>query len=222
MGWNASVLKACIREATSTGLFTNKGLKFNQLNTIVKETRSVGKTPANTMSRCLQDLRDYGFISFLSPGHYKLIESRIEVSKVLLPKKKQSKGERLIAEILTELGITFETEKIFPNLKYRGFLRFDFYFEIYGRGVCIEFDGEQHRIPVQFFGGEDSFKRQQVCDSLKNEYCDRNGIILLRFDKTFTYKDIKLTIKEIIENIEPFIHVSLIPEKNSISVSFTL
>ena len=50
-----------------------------------------------------------------------------------------SKGEEKIASILAGLGIRYEREKIFSDLR-NGKLRFDFY--IPSLRTCIEIDGE--------------------------------------------------------------------------------
>ena len=36
--------------------------------------------------------------------------------------------------------------------------------------MLIEFDGIQHRQPVKYFGGEETFKRQQSNDIAKNNF----------------------------------------------------
>ena len=44
----------------------------------------------------------------------------------------------------------------------------------------IEFDGEQHFSPVELWGGEDAYKKQRETETEKNEWCEKNGIPLLR------------------------------------------
>jgi len=41
--------------------------------------------------------------------------------------------------------------------------------------IGIEYQGEQHFIPIEFFGGESSLKRNQKRDRIKRELCDENG-----------------------------------------------
>ena len=60
--------------------------------------------------------------------------------------------------------------------------------------ICIEFDGEQHFHPVEYFGGEEAFIKQQERDNRKNEWCKENNIKLIRipyydFDKIASYLD---------------------------------
>jgi hypothetical protein len=56
----------------------------------------------------------------------------------------KSKGEEAIANILNNLHITFEREKIFNTCKAINnvFYRFDFYLPKYN--IIIEYDGRQH------------------------------------------------------------------------------
>ena len=49
--------------------------------------------------------------------------------------------------------------------------RFDFYLP--NINTCIEYDGEQHFLPVEYFGGEDAFNRQVTYDNIKNEWCKK-------------------------------------------------
>lgn len=76
-----------------------------------------------------------------------------------------SKGELEITKILTNLNITYEKQKMFCDLKYIRSLKFDFYLP--DHNILIEFDGEQHFISVDYFGGEDKFKELQLKDVLK-------------------------------------------------------
>ena len=46
--------------------------------------------------------------------------------------------------------------------------------------MCIEYDGEQHFKPIEYFGGEAHFKIQQKHDKIKDDFCKENGISLLR------------------------------------------
>ena len=90
----------------------------------------------------------------------------------------ESKGHLAVKDWLKENNISFKEEHTFSNLKYKGFLRFDFY--IADLKTCIEFDGVQHFKPVDFFGGEDSFIGLKKRDKIKDNYCNKNNIKLIR------------------------------------------
>ena len=65
--WRDSVKEAITRviRRAGTPIFTRAELIKQELNTIIKETASQGKTPEDTLSRVLQELRDAGEIDFL-------------------------------------------------------------------------------------------------------------------------------------------------------------
>ena len=109
----------------------------------------------------------------------------------------ESKGEKLVDNILSK----YEIEKIRPkrfsdctNKPKEGvrcfILPFDFYLP--KLNTCIEYDGEQHYRPVSRFGGEEAFKRQQIRDKLKNEYCKKNNIKLIRIPYTMSPEEVEM------------------------------
>ena len=101
----------------------------------------------------------------------------------------ESKGEVAVREWLEKHHVAFEQEYTFPNLRGdgHGCLRFDF--KIVNRPIVIEFQGEQHYRPVDFFGGEEQFKKQKKYDDLKRAYCKRYGIILIEIPYNYTNLD---------------------------------
>lgn len=89
-----------------------------------------------------------------------------------------SKGEEKIASILTGLGIRYEREKIFSDLR-NGKLRFDFY--IPSLKVCLEVDGEQHfRQVKQFHPTRKDFLHAKQNDYYKNSYALSHNLVLYR------------------------------------------
>lgn len=91
---------------------------------------------------------------------------------------KESKGESKIREFLSNNSIEFESQKIFDDCKNINYLLFDFYLP--KQNICIEFDGIQHFEPIKYFGGTKKFKETQERDKIKNEYCLKNNIELIR------------------------------------------
>lgn len=90
------------------------------------------------------------------------------------PKCNESIGEKKIRNILKEYDIKFESQVVIELTK----LSFDFYIPAYN--TYIEFDGIQHYKPIEFFGGIQAFKQQQINDNIKNAFCKVNHITLLR------------------------------------------
>ena len=98
----------------------------------------------------------------------------------------KSIGEIRIENYLTDNKIEYETQKTFQDLKssHNAYLRFDFY--IPSKNLCIEFDGKQHFEPYDFSGKLtkketlNEFENLKIRDKLKNDYCNKNNIKLLR------------------------------------------
>lgn len=111
-------------------------------------------------------------------------------SKAGCPHCKESKGEKLVSEILKKLNVNFDTQKSYPELKHKNLLYFDFFLPDYN--ICIEYDGEQHFKSIPHWGGDKLFEDLKIRDNLKNQYCIDNNIKLLRL----TYKETDAEIKD--------------------------
>ena len=94
-----------------------------------------------------------------------------------------SRGEIKIEEILTNYGLVFKEEYIFPDLVSSNGrpLRFDFaVFDDDGDiDFLIEFQGIQHYEPKEKFGGLSGLRKQQYNDALKRKYCEEHGLTLI-------------------------------------------
>ena len=95
------------------------------------------------------------------------------------PYCKNSFLENEISILLKENKITYEQEKTFEWLRDTGCLYLDFYLPDYN--IAIECQGEQHFKPVDFFGGEEQFKRRQELDFIKHKLCINNGIKIIYY-----------------------------------------
>ena len=104
-----------------------------------------------------------------------------------------SSGEAEIMRILNNNNIDFEFQYIFDDCVDLLPLPFDFY--IPSLNICIEFDGEEHYRPIEWFDGELGFKKRKMHDNIKDEYCITNEINLIRIP----YWDIK-NIEQILKD----------------------
>ena len=89
-----------------------------------------------------------------------------------------SKGEWEISKWLLKNKI-----KVIPQFTLRGCknvnpLPFDFYLPEYN--ILIEYDGEEHYKPIEFFGGEKNYKKRKNNDKIKTEFCTEFSYNLLR------------------------------------------
>lgn len=112
--------------------------------------------------------------------------------------KISSSKERIISSILDNLNVKYEKQKRFKDCKYKYTLPFDFAIYQDDKLIClIEYDGEQHFRPVDFFGGKEGHNETIIRDQIKNEYCIKNNIKLIRLN----YKDSIEEIRQKIINI---------------------
>jgi hypothetical protein len=91
---------------------------------------------------------------------------------------KESKGEKNIRRYLLLNNIEFISEYKFNECYNEKLLPFDFYLP--KTNTCIEYDGIQHYKPINRFGGELGFKRGKINDEIKNDFCSKNKIKLIR------------------------------------------
>jgi len=116
-------------------------------------------------------------------GHDYLVKPSNFKSGSRCPKCNESKGEKLISDILNKLDINYIREKTFPNCKYKRKLRFDFY--IKSLNLCIEFDGIQHFEQTNFHSSNirdrNKLEDIQIRDQIKDNYCKDHNIMLKRF-----------------------------------------
>ena len=94
------------------------------------------------------------------------------------PTCKQSKGEKEIEKWLIENNIDFILQFRFKDCKNILPLPFDFY--IPELNICIEYDGKQHFQPIKRWGGISKFQKTKKNDKIKNQYCKKNNIKLIR------------------------------------------
>jgi hypothetical protein len=130
--------------------------------------------------------------------------------------EKESSGERQISKILVDNGLIDvnclsyrncpNREVFFDNCvntkkgKYCRPLRFDFYLP--KLKTIIEFDGEQHFRPSKKFGGE-KFETTKENDNIKNEFCKKNNINLIRIHYKFPPDKIEEELITAIQNPKP-------------------
>lgn len=90
-------------------------------------------------------------------------------------------GEGWVAETL----LYYEIKKAFPSLdvqqhaspKWLGRQHLDIF--IPSLSVGIEYQGDQHDQPVDFFGGQEAFIQNQIRDQRKMRLCKRHGVHLI-------------------------------------------
>lgn len=91
-------------------------------------------------------------------------------------------GEIRVEQYLSAHNIKYISQYIFDDCTYKGHLRFDFYLPEYN--TCIEYQGQQHYVPVKFRGctkeqAVESYNNSVKRDKIKESYCQDNNIKLI-------------------------------------------
>ena len=153
------------------------------------------------------DKYDYSKVNFVNKytpvtiickkhGEFKQLPGVHRNLKCGCPICKASHGEELVFNILTKLGIEFNTQlKIDNPYKENRYFKVDFYLPLYN--TIIEYNGKQHYLPVERFGGELAFIEQVNCDEDLRKYCNQFNINLLEIK--YTDSDVEKIIKDFIK-----------------------
>lgn len=97
-----------------------------------------------------------------------------------------SNGEREVRRYLMRKGYDFREQLTFNGCRYKNKLRFDFgIYEDDDLKCLIEYNGKQHYVPVDFYGGQEMFEIMKIRDDIKRTYCENNNItlIIVRYDE---------------------------------------
>lgn len=112
----------------------------------------------------------------------------------------ESSGEQLIRNLLMENNIIFEAQykiKIDSSINPSGFALIDFYLPEYS--IFIEYNGEQHYMPIKHFGGEIKYQQQCLRDQFVRNYCKNNNITLIEIKYNTSINKIKSIIYDQIQ-----------------------
>lgn len=60
----------------------------------------------------------------------------------------------------------------------------------------IEYQGDQHYNPIEYFGGENAFSKQTELDRRKKELCDLNGVVIIYVNKEYDFDEVICSIKK--------------------------
>jgi hypothetical protein len=113
-----------------------------------------------------------------------------------------------VANFLNRNNIQFEIQKKIENLNLFGgrkYFLLDFYLPKYN--TVIEYNGEHHYKPVQWFGGLKNYDLQKMRDESLRQYCNENKIKLIEIPYTE------------FDNIEEILSKELKIKNNSLKIS---
>jgi hypothetical protein len=106
-----------------------------------------------------------------------------------------SRGEKRVDAFLDLNFIKNIPQYKFEDCKCKRELPFDSDLPDYN--LCIEYQGIQHYLPVELFGGEEQFKKQQLYDDIKRKYCLDNNIKLVEIPY-MDYDNIEIILTKIL------------------------
>lgn len=117
------------------------------------------------------------------------------------PYCKNSKGEKQIQDICKKYKFKYKQQYKNKECKDKKELPFDFALLKNNNIVClIEYDGEQHYKPIDYFGGIKAYEVRKKHDNIKDDYCTENKIPLIRIP--YTIKDIETYLINKINQLE--------------------
>lgn len=146
-------------------------------------------------------------------NHEYLVSPHDFLSGNRCPYCKQSKGEKLIEDILDSLEVPYDIQKSFSDCgSVHQWLPFDFYVE--SLNLLIEYDGIQHFKPVKYYGGDYKLKDQRRRDAIKDKYAKEHGISLLRIPYSLSFNHVTSSLKTYIKerntgNLEPKVEIMI-------------
>ena len=99
----------------------------------------------------------------------------------------KSKGELQVAQALQNLGIAYEEQVSYQIPEWDHKVIIDFVVSIDNHKFFIEYNGKQHYVPIEHFGGELRYQFQTSRDQALRTYCLNNsiGLLELRYDIPF-------------------------------------
>lgn len=113
------------------------------------------------------------------------------------PKCNESRGERLVRNILESLGVTFGSQVRFEELGFNKRKQLTCDFVVYKDNepmFVIEYNGKQHYEPIDFFGGEEGYIKTIKRDKTKRKMLHERGIQLIAIPYNETDEQVKETI----------------------------
>ena len=143
------------------------------------------------------------FINDVSDNLVDLIESELRKVENEI---RVSKGFKIVGSYTNESILYVKLKEHFTDYKvisqgrpeWLGRQSLDIYFPEYNIG--IEYQGEQHFRPIDFFGGVEKFNLQRNLDEKKKQLCLKNNCSLIEVKEDYVFEDLVFKIKQIIDS----------------------
>jgi hypothetical protein len=143
------------------------------------------------------------FINDVSDNLVDLVESELRKVENEI---RVSKGFKIVGSYTNESILYVKLKEYFTECKvisqgrpeWLGRQSLDIYFPEYNIGV--EYQGEQHFRPIDFFGGIEKFNLQKNLDEKKKELCISNNCSLIEVKEDYVFEDLVFKIKQVIDS----------------------
>lgn len=117
MTWHDATLESLVRMSLRhrRNYFTRTEIIEEELWKIAEVVQTAGKTPAQTLSRVLQDLRDEGYLEFDGHGGYTLIGSAFTPTEADLPDDYvwPNRAPTTVHRVIRNTGIVSELKRLY-------------------------------------------------------------------------------------------------------------
>lgn len=137
---------------------------------------------------------------------FKTSTQRVTENTPVKAGKGGSRGEQMVEQVLNQLSSKFDLkfEREVSPQEFGKTHRLDFLVNFDEEKIIIEFDGKQHREPVEHFGGVSAFEERQKKDKLKDEIAAKNGYHMLRLssDDHQALFQIRNSIEQFLEKLK--------------------
>jgi len=153
------------------------------------------------------DKSEGGFIIFIEC----LIEKMLFLTFIDLENEfRESKGLPKIGEgWISETDLFYKIKESFPNQEvvhhgkpeWLGRQHVDIFFP--NQNIGIEYQGAQHDKPIDFFGGEEAFKKNQIRDKRKKKLFQANDAVLIEVRPDYDFEELKKQIQKILNKKSP-------------------
>lgn len=147
-------------------------------------------------SKVLEIKNNNSYITIICPihGEFKQLVRAHQEGRGC-PHCSKSKGELMVSNILKQLNYNYSEQMIINNSYNNHKFIVDFFIKEYN--TIIEYNGEQHYMPIEHFGGEIALLKQQQRDANLRNYCQDSHINLIEIKYDCSYEQIFNLLKSI-------------------------
>lgn len=148
------------------------------------------------------------FIEFEAIPYIIWVAIKNEAKRILRECENTIREEENIPRVgecwVSETELFYKTLKAFPNEKivhhgrptWLSQQHLDIYFPL--KNIGIEYQGEQHQKPVEYFGGKKALEKRQKLDRRKKRLCEKHGCKLLYVYEGYYFENVRQQIEDIL------------------------